>query len=258
MNTENAMKIEGSSGRKLLRSTAIAFVVAMVLLVTVVMPSEYGIDPTRIGRLLGLTEMGEIKEQLHDEAEADQAAASASANGSAGDDEVLSRLDAIDERLSALDRTIQRLYQLLEQAEARRATKAALDDLRKTVAARQQVAAEQAQKPKPAPQAPAWRDEATVTLAPGIGTEFKLVMKKGARAEFSWTANGSVLNYDTHGEGRGKSIMYERGRGKPGGEGELIAAFSGTHGWFWRNRTKKPVTLTIRARGDYAEFKRLK
>lgn len=248
MNTENAMKTEGPSGRKLLSSTAIAFAVAMVLLVTVVMPSEYGIDPTRIGRLLGLTEMGEIKEQLHDEAKADQAAA----NASVGDDEVLSRLDAIDERLSALDRTIQRLYQLLEQAEARRATKAALDDLRKT------VAAEQAQKPKPEPQAPAWRDEATVTLAPGIGTEFKLVMQKGARAEFSWTANGSVLNYDTHGEGRGKSIMYERGRGKPGGEGELIAAFSGTHGWFWRNRTKKPVTLTIRARGDYAEFKRLK
>lgn len=248
MNTENAMKIEGSSGRKLLGSTAIAFVVAMVLLVTVVMPSEYGIDPTRIGRLLGLTEMGEIKEQLHDEAKADQAAA----NAAAGDDEVLSRLDAIDERLSALDRTIQRLYQLLEQVEARRATKAALDDLRKT------VAAEQAQKPEAEPQAPAWRDEATVTLAPGIGTEFKLVMQKGARAEFSWTANGSVLNYDTHGEGRGKSIMYERGRGKPGGEGELIAAFSGTHGWFWRNRTKKPVTLTIRARGDYAEFKRLK
>ena len=253
MNTENSMKTEGPSGRKLLGSTAIAFVVAMVLLVTVVMPSEYGIDPTRVGRLLGLTEMGEIKEQLHDEAAADQAAAA-----SAGDDEVLSRLDAIDDRLSALDRTIQRLHELLEQAEARRATKAVLDDLRKTVAARQQVAEKSASQPKPEPQAPAWRDEASVTLAPGIGTEYKLVMQKGARAEFSWSANGSVLNYDTHGEGRGKSIMYERGRGKPGGEGELIAAFSGTHGWFWRNRTKKPVTLTIRTRGDYQEFKRLK
>ena len=42
------------------------------LLVTVVLPAEYGIDPTGAGRLLGLNEMGEIKTQLHQEAEADR------------------------------------------------------------------------------------------------------------------------------------------------------------------------------------------
>ena len=34
------------------------------LLVTMVLPAEYGIDPTGVGRVLGLTEMGEIKQQL--------------------------------------------------------------------------------------------------------------------------------------------------------------------------------------------------
>ena len=39
---------------QLLRATAIAAVVAAVILVTVVLPSEYGIDPTGAGRRLGL------------------------------------------------------------------------------------------------------------------------------------------------------------------------------------------------------------
>lgn len=62
-----------STGR-LLRSTAIAAAVAAGLLVTVVLPAEYAIDPTRIGRLLGLTQMGEVKVSLAAEAEAEAAA----------------------------------------------------------------------------------------------------------------------------------------------------------------------------------------
>ncbi|HZX16685.1 MAG TPA: transmembrane anchor protein, partial [Pseudomonas sp.] len=42
-------------------STLIAAAVAAVLLLTVVMPAEYAIDPTGIGRVLGLTQMGEMK-----------------------------------------------------------------------------------------------------------------------------------------------------------------------------------------------------
>jgi hypothetical protein len=43
------------------RATAIAVGVAAVLLVTVVLPAEYGVDPTGVGRLLNLTEMGKVK-----------------------------------------------------------------------------------------------------------------------------------------------------------------------------------------------------
>jgi hypothetical protein len=45
------------SGRQLLKLTAIAVAVAAVVLVTTVLPAEYGIDPTGIGRLLGLKSM---------------------------------------------------------------------------------------------------------------------------------------------------------------------------------------------------------
>jgi hypothetical protein len=59
------------STAKLIKSTLLALVVAGILLVTVVMPSEYGIDPTGIGQTLGLKNMGEIKQSLVLEAEAD-------------------------------------------------------------------------------------------------------------------------------------------------------------------------------------------
>jgi hypothetical protein len=60
------------SSAQLIRSTFIAGISAVAILVTVVLPAEYGIDPTRIGGVLGLTEMGELKGQLADEAEADR------------------------------------------------------------------------------------------------------------------------------------------------------------------------------------------
>ena len=55
--------------RTLLRSTIIALFAAFVLLTTVVLPAEYGIDPTGVGQLLGLKRMGEIKVALALEAE---------------------------------------------------------------------------------------------------------------------------------------------------------------------------------------------
>lgn len=65
---------EPPPARKLLRSTLIALSVAAVLLVTAVLPAEYGIDPTGVGRIIGLTQMGEIKTRLAKEAAADAAA----------------------------------------------------------------------------------------------------------------------------------------------------------------------------------------
>lgn len=61
------------TSRQLFKSTLLAAAGAAAILVTVVLPSEYAIDPTGIGRVLGLTAMGEIKVQLAEEAAADRA-----------------------------------------------------------------------------------------------------------------------------------------------------------------------------------------
>lgn len=58
---------------QLRRSTLIAGIGAVVIGVGVYLPAEYGTDPTGVGSLLGLTEMGEIKQQLAAEAAADAA-----------------------------------------------------------------------------------------------------------------------------------------------------------------------------------------
>lgn len=59
------------SSSRLIRSTIVAILVAATILVTIVLPAEYAVDPIGVGRPLGFTEMGEIKRQLAQEAQAD-------------------------------------------------------------------------------------------------------------------------------------------------------------------------------------------
>ena len=210
----------------LIRSTLLAAASAGAILVLFWLPAEYGIDPTGMGRLTGLTEMGEIKAQLAAEAEADAQAAAALPLPVAP--ELIARLDRIEAQLALL-----------------------------TSAAQTPAVA-----PVPATEAPApetasaeWRDEVSYTLAPGEGIEVKLAMEAGQTARFAWTANGGVVNFDLHGDGGGQKISYEQGRAVPEMAGELTAAFTGNHGWFWRNRTDAPVTVTLRTGGDYQELR---
>ncbi len=62
---------------RLIKSTLVAICLAAVILVTAVLPGEFGIDPTGIGNILGLTKMGEIKVSLAQDAAAEIAAAEA-------------------------------------------------------------------------------------------------------------------------------------------------------------------------------------
>lgn len=71
-NSDIPTRAELPTTRQLLRSTVIAIVSAAAILVAVVLPAEYNIDPTGIGKALGLAEMGEIKQQLAEEAERDR------------------------------------------------------------------------------------------------------------------------------------------------------------------------------------------
>lgn len=59
--------------------------------------------------------------------------------------------------------------------------------------------------------------------------------------------NRGVVNYDAHGDAPGiRYHGYAKGTGKASDEGVLVAAFDGAHGWFWRNRGKEAVTVTLR------------
>jgi hypothetical protein len=59
------------SKAQLFRSSILAAIGAIVIFATVYLPAEHAIDPTGVGRVLGLTDMGEIKRELAEEAEQD-------------------------------------------------------------------------------------------------------------------------------------------------------------------------------------------
>ena len=204
---------------QLLRSTGIAIAAAAVILVTVVMPAEYNLDPTGVGGVLGLTEMGEIKAQLAEEAEADR---------------LMLEQEAAQPQSSLSPSILDAVFGLF-------------------------VGTAHAQEaPAVAPAAaPVWTDEITFTLEPGKGTEIKLVMAEGAVAQYDWVVTGGVVNFDTHGDGGGNEISSEKGRGVEADAGDLTAAFTGNHGWFWRNRGDAPVSMTLRMAGAYTEVKRM-
>jgi len=210
------------SSQQLLRSTVIALIAAIVLLVTVVMPSEYAIDPTGAGRMLGLTQMGEVKQQLAAEAAADAATPVVAAPAAP---------------------------QSVPQAAPQPAVSTAAEATAPAVAAPAVVESEGQQH------------EMSIALAPGQGAEIKLEMLKGSKVNYFWTANGGLVNYDTHGDPynapREFYHGYGKGRATPEDQGVLEAAFDGKHGWFWRNRTSKPVTVTLRTEGNYIAIKRV-
>jgi hypothetical protein len=162
-NTDIPSRAELPSAKQLVRSTLLAIAVAAALLVTAILPAEYGIDPTGLGRITGLTEMGEIKTQLSKEAEADRALDQQNSAPAATTE---------PERRSSLPGRI--FAQLLI-----RPAMAHEEGHGHGTETKTEIAPAPAQKPA---QAMSGRtDEMSVTLEPGQGAEIKLVMKKGRR-----------------------------------------------------------------------------
>lgn len=189
------------SSANLIKSTIIAAITAVFLLVTTVLPAEYGIDPTGIGNALGLKRMGEIKVSLAEEAAADEQSAMPA----------------------------------------------------------QVVVAEPAKVATPE-SASARSDTMQVTLAPDEGTEIKVAMAKGDSVYYAWSTNGGKANFDAHGDSQKLKInyhSYEKGS-EVEKQGTLVAAFDGSHGWFWRNRTSETMTVTLKTNGDYTDIKHMK
>lgn len=187
------------TSRQLAISTVVAFATASVLLVTVVLPAEYGIDPTGVGRALGLTQMGEIKVQLAEEAKIETA----------------------------------EIVELQEQPK-------------------------EISLISPQPAQALAEESITIMLAPGEAAEVKLIMNKSAKTTYEWTVDTGHVNFDTHGDNAGIDYHnYSKAKAVSGDEGELIAAFDGSHGWFWRNRSNETVNVTLNVSGEFTAMKRV-
>lgn len=189
---------------KLIKSTILAITLATIILFTGVLPAEYGIDPTGIGNMLGLSKMGEIKVSLAQEV--------------------------------AAEKTIETIQESTAGNSSKMVAKAVEKDT------------------SPQLQAPLRTDTIAITLKPNEGKEIKLKMNKGEKVNYVWWTSHGRANFDAHADSKKLQINY-RSYGKGSAdrkEGIMEAAFDGKHGWFWRNRTSKTMTITLEVKGEHS------
>jgi hypothetical protein len=168
--------------KRLMLITLGAAAVATVLSVTVVLPAEFGRDPTGVGTLLGLKGLGASAETL--------------ATGSTA-----------------------RFYKAAYRS-----------------------------------------DVVEITLSPKDGDgpsqlEYKVRMKTGETLIYSWEAQGAdELFFDMHSETDGENVRVVEFKQATGtrSDGSLVAPIDGVHGWYWQNRSSKPIVIRLKTAGFYA------
>lgn len=201
------------STRQLVKATLAAIVVAAIILVTTVLPAEYGIDPTGIGARFGLDVLGSTAKAAERPLPLPPAISTSSTTESA----------AAHAALGA------------KANEAFGANAGQSFDT-KAVSLRG---------------IPHRRDTMTVTLAPGKGAEVKAMLKSGDGMVFHWKASGDVA-LDMHGERIGIKnawTSYAVESAQHEASGTFVAPFDGSHGWYWQNRGTDAVTVEIEVSG---------
>ena len=174
----NEAKIPVQSLTTLIISMISAILLALFVLVAFVGPAEYGIDPTGLGKSLGLT---------------------------------------------ALAQPLQQSAKKVESCPT-------------------------------GEQLTAWQDIVIITIPAKSGLEYKFYLQKNAEISYQWASGGSALYYDFHGEPAGDKTGYfksYRETTASEAEGILMAPFSGTHGWYWKNDTNRAVKVTLKTKGLY-------
>lgn len=174
--------------QRLNRAVLIALAAAAAIVTMAVLPAEYGIDPTGVGRVLGLTQMGERKA-------AQSGDGAAPAGPVAGDSST---------------------------------------------------------------ETPNGGKRVRIVLGPYAGREVKAVMQAGAELTYDWSTDGPAVEFEFHGDPSvpktpGEYSSYEKGS-KASARGTFKAAFTGNHGWFWKNTSAKQVVITATVRGAVDKF----
>lgn len=190
----------------LIKATGLALLVAGAILITTVLPAEHGIDPTGIGKVLGLTILstrgGETASPL----------VPAASKGTPASP-VVEVAPGVNTPAATVTKS----------------------------------------------EVPYRSEEMMLTLQPDEGSEIKAVMRQGEQFVFTWAAEGGKVNFDMHGERSNAGdqfTSYWKGQQQANAQGTFVAPFDGTHGWYWRNRGDKPVTVKVKVSGFYEKLYR--
>jgi len=165
------------STKTLVKSTIVATVMAVIVLVCFILPAEFNIDPTHIGHKLGLTVLA------HNKSEGAETAITVTANFS-----------------------------------------------------------ELAQ------------DVIEVVVPVGKGIEYKFHMQQHKKMNYEWLTDGEPLYFDLHGEPEGDTTGYFESYAiatLSEMKGSFTSPFTGSHGWYWKNTSDKPVAIQLMVEGQY-------
>lgn len=217
-NTDLPNRAELPSSMQLIQSTIVAAIVGLLLLLTVVMPSEFGLDPTGVGRVLGLKQMGEIKTSLAAEAENGIASSAAPVNER-----------PVPDNPPLI--TKQSYPEMSKPAQTRDPEVAAVSQHQMSITLKPNEAA-----------------EVKLQMLNGARVSFRW----SSTGPVNVDAHGDPVDAPKgfyHGYGKERQVTT--------GDGIIQAAFDGKHGWFWRNRSKESVTIQLSTSGDYQAIKRV-
>lgn len=189
--------------KSLLIASAFATLLAILILISAVLPAEYGIDPTGLGKMMGLTALS--------------AQTKATSQPLAVTLPQPAEINCPDQKYTTNKPT----------------------DLTET--------AQKAQQPQ-------WQDSVKIVVPAGEGLEYKFHLVKGASLEYSWATDGTKLYFDFHGEPKGDKTGYFKSFKESTdnqASGALMAPFDGSHGWYWENKSRSPVTIILNTKGSY-------
>lgn len=97
-------------------------------------------------------------------------------------------------------------------------------------------------------------DDTTIAIAANSGLEFKFLVQKYDELNYEWSSGESDLYFDFHGEPQGDTTGFFKSFTEATSsemKGSIIAPFTGSHGWYWRNRTDNDVVITLKTNGFY-------
>jgi hypothetical protein len=179
------------------------------------MPSEYAIDPTGLGRTLGLTQMGELKIILAQEALADAAPPQASAPAPAP---------------TPAPQVVQSQPIAAPVPPPVPTTAPALKTNQMSVTLK-----------------PGEGTEIKLEVLKDKTVSYEWTAVGGP---VNYDTHGEPYNGE-----KGYFHSYNKGKQVKSDKGEFTAIFDGTHGWFWRNRSNNDVTIALKTTGDYLSVK---
>lgn len=219
MNT-NGERVNGipvHSTATLVKASIGAAVIAAVVFVTVILPAEYNIDPTGIGHMSGLTSLAQAA-PVSDEATNAGTDTNTSPKTSIGTGKIEETVIAFDQGATL----------------ANAPSVAEIAQMRQTPGVRS--------------------DTVKIDIPAGKGLEYKLLMDEFVHLEYEWSTGGEALYFDFHGEPKGDTTGYFESFSITTSDkmkGSLTTPFAGSHGWYWKNKTSSPITVTLSTKGDY-------